>query len=309
MTVTTIVHTPYDGSSAPFSIGLKQLDLATWIEIDDTFDFQMQEKRRIYAAVSDKVLVAEPGTEAAQQEVFDLLLAHVLEAFPERFRKTEDGVAIAGQPMLSAQEISAMPPLKTASLLAQEDLILMRKGEDGWRLAAGSLCFPSSWTLTEKFGRPLQDIHQPVPSFGPGTRNAELIARMFDNLQVARPVFRFNWSIQAGDALYHPLSNAGRVDRAEQRPSKFGDAEINAAAFMRVERQTLRKLPSSGDILFTIRIFLDPLGTLARHPDRASLAPSFAAQLMALNVDQLDYKGLTTDRDQLVEALNAIALS
>jgi hypothetical protein len=45
-------------------------------------------------------------------------------------------------------------PLKAAALLVQEDLILMRKGEDGWRLAAGSLCFPSSWTLTEKFGRP-----------------------------------------------------------------------------------------------------------------------------------------------------------
>ena len=27
------VHTPYDGSSKPFSIGLKQLDLNEWIEV------------------------------------------------------------------------------------------------------------------------------------------------------------------------------------------------------------------------------------------------------------------------------------
>ena len=150
-----------------------------------------------------------------------------------------------------------MPPLKAASLLVQEDLILMRRGDDGWRLAAGSLCFPSSWTLTEKFGRPLHEYIAPVPGFGPGTRNNELISRMFDKLH--QPVQRFNWSIQAGDALYHPLSHSGRVERAEQRPSKFGDADLNAAAFIRVERQTLRKLPASGDILFTIRIYLDPL--------------------------------------------------
>mgnify|MGYP000846223527 CR=1 FL=1 len=46
------------------------------------------------------------------------------------------------------------------------------EGEGGWRLAAGSLCFPSSWSLVEKFGKPLQDIHAPVPGFGPGTRSA-----------------------------------------------------------------------------------------------------------------------------------------
>ncbi len=136
----------------------------------------------------------------------------------------------------------AMPPLKAASLLVQEDLILMRRGDNGWRLAAGSLCFPSSWTLTEKFGRPLQEIHRPVPGFGPDTRNNELINRMFDRLH--QPVLRFNWSIQAGDALYHPLSHEGRVERAETRPSRFGDADLNAAAFIRVERQTLRKLPA-----------------------------------------------------------------
>ncbi|TIU52784.1 MAG: DUF3445 domain-containing protein, partial [Mesorhizobium sp.] len=64
-------------------------------------------------------------------------------------------------------------PLVQASLLVQEDLILMRRDESGWRLAAGSLCFPSSWSLLEKFGKPLQQIHAPVPGFGPGTRPAE----------------------------------------------------------------------------------------------------------------------------------------
>ncbi|MDQ2632709.1 MAG: DUF3445 domain-containing protein, partial [Pseudomonadota bacterium] len=133
-----------------------------------------------------------------------------------------------------------------------------------------------------------------------------LIDRMFDKLQVGQPVERFNWSIQAGDALYHPLSNAGRIDRATGRPVRFPDVEAAARAFIRVERQTLRKLPATGDILFTIRIHLDPMALLKARSDRAMLAASFAGQLLALDEEQLDYKGLTADRDRLVAALRAI---
>jgi hypothetical protein len=299
-------HTPYDGSSKPFTIGLKPLELADWIEIDATFDRQLREKRRLYAERESDVFVAEAGSEDGQSEVLALLREHLTARFPERYRQHCRGIEIAGHPALSTDAIKAMPPLRAASLLVQEDLILMRRGEAGWRLAAGALCFPSSWSLREKFGKPLHEIHAPVPAFGPGTRMAELIARMFDNLQ-GQGAQRFNWSIQAGDDLYHPLSSVARIDRATNRPSRFPDPEAAARAFIRVERQTLRKLPVSGDILFTIRIHLDPLALLARHPERAVLARSFAAQLDALDEAQLDYKGLTADRDRLTEQLQIIA--
>ncbi|TKB77969.1 MAG: DUF3445 domain-containing protein, partial [Mesorhizobium sp.] len=115
--------------------------------------------------------------------------------------------------------------------------------------------------------------------------------------------------IQAGDALYHPLSNLERIDRASSRPSRFSDGDIDAHAFIRVERQTLRKLPVSGDVLFTIRIHLDPLAVLERHRDRAAPAASLAEQLLTLDEAQLDYKGMTADRDRLVAWLRALAVS
>jgi hypothetical protein len=299
-----IAHTPYDGSSKPFTIGLKQLDLKDWIEVDAHYDAYLAEKARLYAEIPGLVFVEEAQTRDAQQEVLDLIVDH-LAAEHARIdprgcvRKRVDAQL---ELIRAATDIA---PLRMASMLVQEDLILMRKGESGWRLAAGSLCFPSSWSLEEKFGKPLHEIHGPVPDFGQGTRMNELIVRMFDRL--AQPVQRWNWSLQANADLYHPLSGRQRDERAEKRPSKFaGDADF-ASAFIRVERQTLRKLPKSGDILFTIRIYLDPLGVLARHPDRATLASSFAAQLSDLDTAQLDYKGLTADRDRLVDYLNEMA--
>lgn len=279
-----ISPTPYDGSAQPFTIALKPLDIAQWFDRDDTFDFQLAEKRRHYAERLEKVFVEEPDTREAQAEVLGLIEQHI---------------------GLTTTKMDPTPaPLVRASLLVQEDLILMRQSADGWRLVAGSLCFPSSWTLTEKFGKPLNEIHAPVPGFSAGTRNAELIARMFDRLH--QPVLRYNWSVQAGDALYHPLSNAGREERAEAAKPRFA-GDIAADVFIRVERQTLRKLPVSGDILFTIRIYLDPIGWLKRHPDKALIATGFADQLMALEQAQLDYKGLAADRDRLVTTLRAIA--
>ena len=289
----TPTHTPYDGSAKPFTIGLKPLDLARWLEVDRHREAYLAEKRRLYAEIPGKVLVAEEGTEAAQQEVLQLIIGHLRRYFPE----------------LEADASEGSSPLRAASLLVQEDLVLMRRGEDSWRLAAGSLCFPSSWSLEEKFGRPLQDIHTPVPGFGRGTRTADVIHRIFDNLAVELPVERLNWSLQANPDLYQPLSNDARIDRAQARPSRFPGTDVAESAFIRVERQTLRKLPVSGDILFTIRIHLDPMPVLERHTDRATLAASFAAQLAALDTAQLDYKGLTADRDRLVARLTAMAMS
>ena len=300
----TTSHVAADGSARPFTIGLKPLDLAEWIERDTHFETYLREKQRLYASIPEKVFAAEEGTEAAQQEVLDLIAGHFQTHFPELAADTSAG------PMENGSDDDgslAAQPLRTASLLVQEDLVLMRRGEDGWRLVAASLCFPSAWSLEEKFGRPLQDIHTPVPGFGRGTRTAGIIHRIFDNLAVSLPVERLNWSLQAGGDLYQPLSGTARIDRAQTRPSRFPEADAAENAFIRVERQTLRKLPLSGDILFTIRIHLDPMPVLERHPDRAALAGSFATQLAALDTAQLDYKGLAADRDRLVERLMRMA--
>ncbi len=299
------IHTPYDGSTRPFTIGLKPLDLTEWIEVDNDIEAYLAEKDRLHAEIPDKVFVEEPDTGMAQQEVLDLLLAHLPARFPDTYRR--DGEVLLVGSTRSEPLGGASSPLLVAARLVQEDLVLMRKGDDGWRLAAATLCFPASWSLREKFGRPLQDIHASVPGFGRGTRTADIIGRIFDNLAVEQPVERHNWSLQAGGDLYKPLSGIERSERATVRPSRFPDVDVAAQAFMRVERQTLRKLGQSGDILFTIRTYLDPIKRLAAHPDRASIAASFAGQLASLDEAQLDYKGLTADRDRLVSALRTIA--
>ncbi len=188
----------------------------------------------------------------------------------------------------------------TAAALIQEDLVLMRHSPHGWRLVAASVCFPSAWNLHEKFGRPMHEIHDPVPGFGPGTRNAGLIDRMFDNLRVEQPVIRWNWSLYGDARLYHPASD-------NKMKNRFGDGPITGNVIMRLERQTLRKLPKSGDILFTIRIHNNPLEVLETHADGPALARSIAAQVANLTDAEIDYKGLVGERERLLLRLGELS--
>jgi hypothetical protein len=290
-----LIHTPYDGSSKPFTIGLQQLDPAHWIEPDGELGYHLAEKCRLFAEHGDQVFRAEPDTEPAQQEILDSLIGYLPAHHPEIYRRDSTVMEMAGHRVDLADE--ALPPLHRAGLLVQDDLVIMRRGENGWRIAAAFLAFPSSWSLTEKFGRTMDEIHAPVPDFQGGSRNADLINRMFDNLSPGRFVVRWNWSMNWTYALYMPAPLPA-AEALAARPEQ---------SFARIERQTLRKLPVSGDILFTIRIYLDPIKAIMAQPDGAALASSFAEQLEALTPAQAGYKGLTAKRAALIGLLRMSA--
>ena len=290
-----LAHTPYDGSHKPFTIGMSLLDPNDWIEPDEHLARHLARKDELLAADRDVVFREEPETRAAQAEVLAMLAEFLPRRFPDVWRREGDRMAIlpAGRSVDLADE---EPPLLIASRLVQEDLCLMRDGPGGYRLAAASLCFPSSWSLTEKFGMTLDGLHGNVPGYADflGGR----MARIFANMKVEMPVKRLNWSIYTDDDLHHPQSKA--------RPRSWFEGD-EFSAFVRVERQTLRRLPVSGDILFTIKIHVDPLEAFRRHPEGARLALSLRDDILGMNAGQLAYKALDRGRERLVRALEAIA--
>jgi hypothetical protein len=77
---------------------------------------------------------------------------------------------------------------------------------------------------------------------------------------------------------------------------------------LRSERQTLRRLPLSGDIVFTIKIAVDPLAALERHSRGPQIAAALIAQLEALTDQQLAYKGMTAERERVIARLRELAL-
>lgn len=290
------MHTPYDGSAKPFTIGLKPLDPREWIEIDHNLKTYLAEKQRLYSEQPGNVLAALPGTESAQAEILDMLVSYLPKRFPESHRL--DGDAMHVDDGAFKVDLSDRC-LATAGLLVQEDLVLMGRSPEGWRLVAASLCFPSAWNLHEKIGRLMHEVHGPVPGFNKDTRNAGLIERMFDNLRVEQPVIRWNWTLFGEDTLHLPAPENSMTRR-------FGDGPVAEHVFMRLERQTLRKLPKTGEILFTIRTHIDPLDVLEHHAEGSRLAAAIAEQVVAFSPAELEYKGLQNERERLLSKLDQL---
>ena len=128
----------------------------------------------------------------------------------------------------------------------------------------------------------------------------DVVARIFDNLAVGRPVVRLNWSLYDNNALHRPEPHEGRK-------WSFGGTPDPTRIFVRVERQTLTRLPASGDILFTIRIHLDPLTALADADNARELYLGLRDQLLGLDASMLGYKSMSAERDSIVALLESMA--
>lgn len=280
-----------------FQIATKPLDPSDWLDPDADMAAQLAEKARLHQTHFSEIFAELPESRPAQAELLSLLVNYLPERFPHLWQKRDNGLFVV--PTGEMVDLTGIPLLQAAKLV-QDDLLVLSRTELGWRLVAANLSFPSSWVLSEKIGKVLDAIHAPVPGFGPETRPAQLMARMFDSLRPETPMIRWNWSLYGDRRLFHPDISGPDV-------SRFGTGKRADPVHLRIERQTLRKLPGSGAIVFTIRISLVDLDSFAVLPGAKSLAETLHAQLLALTPEQLDYKGLTRERDRVLKRLAGIS--
>lgn len=289
-------YTPYATASS-FVIGLSALDTKRWIEPDADLEAFLAEKDRLRNTEFDAVFRQVHGSEAGQRECLDLLVRHLLEDHPERYRRNDDRLDFDGR---SVDLASEQPALLTAGALVQDDLVILSKRDNGWNVVAGYVAFPSAWSLEEKIGHPMETVHAHVPGFEGGTRNATMLNRIFDNLQPDLPAVRMNWSIYPEGDLFWPPERNQAANRRPFNP---------AGNFIRVERQVLRRLPATGDIVFSIRIYSDPLATLANLSNVAEVANSLIQRLDGFTPEQLAYKGMVAKKAALIGYLGELAES
>jgi hypothetical protein len=234
---------PYDVTAAHGLPGIAPLVLADWLWVDDAHAAQMAERARLLAERREAVLAVTPEGEAAAQELLGFVVSWLADHAPKyRVGTSEverpDGVVVA---------LDRDDPMGTLGHLVQEDLCLMEKRGPEHRLTAAVLCFPASWRLSDKIGRPLTDIHVPVPEYDDGI--ARRVQRLFDGVQVGRPLWRFNALRYQDPALFQPLKR--QVSRAD---------DPAGGRYLRSERQCVLRLPETQACVFSIHTFVQRLG-------------------------------------------------
>ncbi|MFD1786356.1 DUF3445 domain-containing protein [Sphingomonas floccifaciens] len=139
-----------------------------------------------------------------------------------------------------------------------EDLCLVQTPPGGGApvLSAGAVAFPTDWRLADKLGLPLAAVHAPIHGY------AEQLSAGVDHfiatLQPGAIFGRANWFVvPTADWRYLPAGTP------EDRFAHVTADNAGDTLFVRSERQTLRRLPHTGAVLFTIGVYVAPLAALS----------------------------------------------
>jgi len=251
-------YTPLDNKGWRMAMGLRPLDLANWLEVDQNRSAELGLKKRLLAEKFETVVATNAEGDEASTELLTSIEESLKEFHPE----------------ISYTIDRSEHPIVSASKLVQEDLCVVVKS-DAWRLQAASVCFPSRWDLSTKIGTTLDAIHGPVPGY-----DSELSSptnAFFDRLKPDRSFWRLNWTLLDNPTLHQPFSI---------RRSPSGD--LNDWYF-RVERQTLRQLPDTKAIVFTIRNYVASAKVL--HERDSEFGPNLLAALDTAPQEMQGYKG------------------
>ena len=112
--------------------------------------------------------------------------------------------------------------------------------------------------------------------------------RFFDGMKAGLVFKRGNWSLMDDPALFQPSGKMQTRERSDLDASNAGEK-----IWLRVEHQTLQRLPATGAILFGIRIHRTRLDAVAEMPDAAR---TLLASIDTMDADMQLYKSLALVR-------------
>lgn len=139
-----------------------------------------------------------------------------------------------------------------------EDFCLLTQDAPGerFRLTGAAVGFPTDWHLAEKMGRPMMEVHEPIDGYA--EQLAAGVDRFLEGLRAPHIFGRTNAFVLPADDLRYMPAQAAEARFAHVTTDNAGDT-----LFVRCERETLRRLPRSQAIVFTIGIHVTPLGSLS----------------------------------------------
>ena len=248
MPMTTSPPAPILQRTIPFDAalralpGIRPIAPEDWVARDEAFEAQMAYRRKLLSTRRAEVVAMDDSARPAAEELLYATL-DLLRGDPSRgYQVFADHVIL---PDGSSARLTWDDPMGTLCQLVQEDLCILQKQGAEHVLTAASLCFPSMWMLGEKMMRPLSTIHDPVDSYD--DQIARRVQRLFDGVQVGKPLWRHNRLWHDNPDLFQPRSV---MDTKEIAP------EDRTGPYLRVEKQVILRLPKTQAVVFSIHTYV-----------------------------------------------------
>ncbi|MFN5354351.1 MAG: heme-dependent oxidative N-demethylase family protein [Burkholderiaceae bacterium] len=247
-----------------------------------------------------------PHMTLAGWDLLELIMESKARDYPEWFELHKDGQAWhwINRPLGIDQKFtfldeSTLPygPMEYITRQSQGDFTLQDQRDENLWMDAGMVTTQADWSLDFDIGMGFHEWHAPVPrahEMGVFDRALKFLLK----LQHGAPVRRFNWTLTVDPLLDTSPENYPKWGpmRADIRPENVGER-----MHLRVELQTLYRLPRSNGIAFAIRCYLirfDDLVTIPKWGRRLHRV------LRDIPDDLATYKGFLRNRNSLVQWLS-----
>lgn len=273
-------------------------------DIDEHYLSEMAERARVLVKDPQRCLVM-PHMAQAAWDTLELLMEHLARDYPQHFKLERNGLAWRWQNLamgidqfFTYGDANSLPcePLEYITRQAQGDFAVLDQRDNDLFMDAGMVTCPADWSLRFDAGMSFQQWHSPVP-MAPQMGIFERALKYLLNIQVGHPVRRLNWTLTINPRLdtspetYHEWGS----DRGSVTPDNVG-----ALVHLRVELQTMTRLPRSNALLFGIRTYLLSMDELVTNP---AWARRMHRVIRDLPTAIADYKGMTRYRQTLVDWL------
>ncbi|SAL49680.1 hypothetical protein AWB68_02461 [Caballeronia choica] len=244
--------------------------------------------------------------DAAQWDTLEMIMESLAADYPEHFKLTRDGdhwtwinqpLGLEQQFVFGDEATLPCPPFEYITRQAQGDYVLLDHRDDNLFMDGGTVTTQADWSLDFDLGMSFMEWHGPVPlahQAGIFERALKFLLR----LQLGAPVRRLNWTMTVNPRLDTSPESYPEwgPDRASITPENVG-----GKLHLRVELQTLFRLPRSNAILFCVRCYLIALDELVRVP---KWGRRMHRVLASLPPELVDYKGITRYRKTAVQWLS-----
>ncbi|KAI5461867.1 hypothetical protein BGZ63DRAFT_424721 [Mariannaea sp. PMI_226] len=265
------LYRPFRHGVTHVTMGIRKLDWDNWIEMDCNYlryhDLKVSELEKDLSA--HVKYVDNAVTRDACFEVLEELTAYLTARYPKIFQ-IRDGILhnTLTKEKFNYPATTPTQAMTTAAKLVQDDLLIMVENDDGhYHLDAGAVCLPGFWRLSEKFRMSLDTLHieAKVPHYQAKLQKS--MNRFFKAMRPEKAVIRNNFFIQLDDGLHwsHRMGDQSGTEVASWASANDVGLTIKDLHF-RSERQSLRRLPRSGALLFTVRTYFEPVTTIAKEP-------------------------------------------
>ena len=129
------LYLPFDKGRFRLSMGMVSLSLDKWLEPDDYYFKELLEKETLLTHRKTDVFQSMPGSQLAQQEVLDLVIAHMSTLHSDLVRVDGKRIFIDGIRRSFLKKDFEEKPLDLAGRIVQEDLCIMAPGSAGYTLS------------------------------------------------------------------------------------------------------------------------------------------------------------------------------